>query len=181
MEILHTEFKGLFIIKPKVFKDTRGYFMESFREDLFTDKIGNIRFVQENESVSTFGVLRGLHYQLPPFAQSKLVRVVKGKVQDIAVDLRYGSDTFGKYFSIQISEENKLQLFIPKGFAHGFLVLSDEAVFQYKCDNYYAPDYETDLRWNDKHIKIIWELNPNDIVLSEKDKNALSFMEAVKF
>ncbi len=181
MEIIKTEFEGLFIIKPAVFEDARGYFMVSHLQNVFAEKIGNISFIQENESLSSFGVLRGLHYQLPPFAQSKLVSVVKGKVQDVAVDLRKGSATFGKYFSMELSEENKLQLFIPQGFAHGFLVLSEQAVFQYKCDNYYAPNHEASISYNDPDLNIKWQLEEKNINVSAKDKSASDFKLARYF
>ena len=181
MDIIKTEFEGLFIIKPAVFEDARGYFMVNHLQNVFAEKIGNISFVQENESLSSFGVLRGLHYQLLPFAQSKLVRVVKGKVQDVALDLRKGSATLGKYFSMEISEENKLQLFIPKGFAHGFLVLSEQAVFQYKCDNYYAPKHEASIRYNDPDLNIQWQLEEKKIKVSAKDNAAPDYKNAVFF
>ena len=141
MNFIQTEIPEVIIIEPKVFGDSRGYFLESFNKKEFERNIGKIDFVQDNESKSTYGVLRGLHYQLPPFAQSKLVRVIKGEVLDVAVDIRKGSPTFGKHVAVELSEENKKQLFIPRGFAHGFLTLSKEAIFTYKVDNYYAPDY----------------------------------------
>lgn len=181
MEIIKTEFEGLFIIKPAVFEDSRGYFMVNHLQNVLEEKTGNIKFVQENESLSSFGVLRGLHYQLQPYAQSKLVRVVKGKVQDVAVDLRINSATFGKYFSMEISDENKLQLFIPQGFAHGFLVLSEEALFQYKCDNYYAPKHEASIRYNDPELNIKWQLEEKNIIVSDKDKQAAAFKSAGYF
>lgn len=172
MDIVETEIPEVKIIEPKIFADSRGYFFESFSQSLFEQKICRTTFVQDNESRSTFGVLRGLHFQLPPFSQSKLVRVVSGEVLDIAVDIRKGSPTFGKYVTVKLSSENKRQFFIPRGFAHGFMVLSSEAIFQYKCDNYYAPDYEGSVRWNDPELNIDWEINIDSIVLSEKDKNA---------
>jgi dTDP-4-dehydrorhamnose 3,5-epimerase len=171
MEVIQTEIKGLLIIQPKVFGDERGYFFESFSMKEFEEKVSKTVFVQDNESKSRYGVLRGLHFQKPPFAQAKLVRVVTGRVLDVAVDIRNDSPTFGRYFSLELSGENKLQLFIPRGFAHGFVVLSDEAVFQYKCDNYYSPAHEGAIRWNDPRLHIDWQLPENDFILSEKDKN----------
>lgn len=171
MEVIHTEIEGLLIIQPKVFGDERGYFFESFSMKEFEEKVSKTVFVQDNESKSRYGVLRGLHFQKPPFAQAKLVRVVTGRVLDVAVDIRNDSPTFGRYFSLELSGENKLQLFVPRGFAHGFVVLSDEAVFQYKCDNYYSPAHEGAIRWNDPRLHIDWQLPQNEIILSEKDKN----------
>ena len=171
MEVIQTEIEGLLIIQPKVFGDERGYFFESFSMKEFEEKVSKTVFVQDNESKSRYGVLRGLHFQKPPFAQAKLVRVVAGRVLDVAVDIRNDSPTFGRYFSLELSGENKLQLFIPRGFAHGFVVLSDEAVFQYKCDNYYSPAHEGAIRWNDPRLHIDWQLPENDFILSEKDKN----------
>ncbi|BDX39595.1 dTDP-4-dehydrorhamnose 3,5-epimerase [Tenuifilaceae bacterium CYCD] len=172
MYIVETEIPEVKIIEPKIFADSRGYFFESFSQSLFEQKICRTTFVQDNESRSTFGVLRGLHFQLPPFSQSKLVRVVSGEVLDIAVDIRKGSPYFGKYVAVRLSCENKKQFFIPRGFAHGFVVLSDEAIFQYKCDNYYAPDYEGSIRWNDPELNIDWQVSVDSVILSEKDKNA---------
>ncbi len=171
MKVEQTAIEGVLIIKPRVFADERGYFFEAFSEREFIEKVGNITFVQDNESMSTRGVLRGLHFQKAPYAQAKLVRVVKGEVLDVAVDLRRGSPTFGGHVAVRLSEENKLQLFIPRGFAHGFIVLSDEAIFQYKCDNHYMPEYEGGLLWNDPELKIDWLLPTEEIVLSEKDKH----------
>ena len=170
MKVTRTSMEGLLIIEPKVFNDQRGYFSETYSQQEFAEKVNNVQFVQDNESYSVRGVLRGLHFQKPPFDQAKLVRVVKGEVLDVAVDLREGSPTFGKHSAIRLSEENKLQLFIPKGFAHGFIVLSNEALFQYKCDNYYAPDHEGTLLWNDPALGIDWLLPMEEIILSEKDK-----------
>ncbi len=155
--------------------------MESFRKDLFEENVRKINFVQDNESKSTRGVLRGLHYQLPPFAQSKLVRVIKGKVLDVAVDIRKGSPTFGKYVAVELSEENKRELFIPRGFAHGFLVLSDEAIFTYKVDNYYAPEYDRSIRFDDPTIGIEWNFPKDKIIISQKDKNAPYLKDAELF
>ncbi len=169
MHIIQTKIQGLFIIEPQIFGDERGYFFESFSEREFAEKIGTIHFVQDNESKSCYGVLRGLHFQKPPFAQSKLVRVVKGRVLDVAVDIRKNSSTFGQYVSEELTEENHRQLFIPRGFAHGFVVLSKEAVFQYKCDNFYTPHSEGSIAWNDSDLHIDWEVPIEKIILSEKD------------
>ena len=166
-----TELSGVWIIEPKVFSDERGYFMEAYKEQEFEVHIGKIHFLQDNESCSTRGVLRGLHYQLAPFAQSKLVRVIQGNVLDVAVDIRKGSPTFGKYFAIELSGENKRQLFIPKGFAHGFYVMSKTAVFTYKVDNPYAPAHERGIRFDDPSIGVDWRIMSGDIVSSsEKDR-----------
>lgn len=172
MKVIKTKLEGVVIIEPQVFFDDRGYFFEAFSQQRFNEQVAPITFVQDNESKSSYGVLRGLHFQKPPFAQSKLVRVVKGKVLDVAVDLRKGSPTFGQYESVVLSEENKRQFFIPQGFAHGFAVLSEEAIFQYKCDNYYAPQSEGSVRWNDPTIAIDWQLPEKDIILSAKDEKA---------
>lgn len=170
MNITETEIKGVFIIEPKVFGDSRGYFYESFSQREFEDAIGPVSFVQDNQSKSSYGVVRGLHFQKPPHAQAKLVRVVKGTVLDVAVDLRKGSPTFGKHMAVELSEENHRQVFIPKGFAHGFSVLSEEAVFQYKCDDYYAPETEGAVAWDDPELNIDWRIPADAIILSEKDK-----------
>ena len=172
MKVIKTKLEGVVIIEPQVFFDDRGYFFESFSQQRFNEQVAPITFIQDNESKSSYGVLRGLHFQKPPFAQSKLVRVVKGMVLDVAVDLRKGSPTFGQYESVVLSEENKRQFFIPQGFAHGFAVLSEEAIFQYKCDNYYAPQSEGSVRWNDPTIAIDWQLPEKDIILSAKDEKA---------
>jgi dTDP-4-dehydrorhamnose 3,5-epimerase len=172
MNVIKTDIQGVVIVEPKVFGDHRGYFFESFSEKDFAEAVGEVKFVQDNESKSSFGVLRGLHFQKPPHAQAKLVRVVKGRVLDVAVDLRKGSPTFGKHVAVELTEENHRQLFIPRGFAHGFAVLSDEAVFQYKCDNYYAPQSEGSVLWNDPDIGIEWGIPSEDVMLSEKDRNA---------
>ena len=181
MEFIQTEIKEVVIIKPNVFADSRGYFFESFVQRQFDEMVCKTVFVQENQSKSSYGVLRGLHYQLPPFAQAKLVSVVEGKVLDVAVDIRKGSPTFGKHVSIELSDENHLQLFIPRGFAHGFVVLSSEAVFQYKCDNYYSPQNEGAIIWNDATISIDWKIPAADIVLSEKDKKHPALRDAEVF
>ena len=170
MKITTTAIEGVVILEPKVFGDERGYFFESFSQREFEEKVCKTTFVQDNESSSRYGVLRGLHFQKSPHAQAKLVRVVKGKVLDIAVDIRKGSPTFGHHVSIELSGENKRQLFIPRGFAHGFAVLSDEVVFQYKCDNYYVPHSEGGILWNDPALGIDWKLPEEDVILSEKDK-----------
>ena len=165
-----TEIPGVWIIEPKVFADSRGYFFEAYKEREFEEKIGNIRFMQDNESCSTRGVLRGLHYQLEPYSQSKLVRVISGNVLDVAVDIRKGSPTFGRYWAEELSGENKRQLFIPKGFAHGFYVLSEFAVFTYKVDNPYTPSHERGIRFNDPNIGVDWRILSDDMVsTSEKD------------
>ena len=169
MKVIETDIEGVVIIQPKVFADERGYFFESFSQKEFEGKVFKTTFIQDNESKSTYGVLRGLHFQKMPYAQSKLVRVVKGRVLDIAVDLRKGSPTFGKHIAAELSEENRLQFFIPRGFAHGFVVLSDEAIFQYKCDNYYAPQSEGSIMWNDPALNINWQIPIDNIILSEKD------------
>jgi dTDP-4-dehydrorhamnose 3,5-epimerase len=175
MDFQETIIKGVWIITPKVFADARGYFMESFRQDAFEKNIGRIVFVQDNESQSSYGVLRGLHFQLPPFEQSKLVRVVQGTVWDVAVDIRRDSPTFGKYVAVELSAENKRQLFIPHGMAHGFVVLSDTAVFAYKVDSYYAPQAERSIRFDDPTIGIDWPVPADKLILSDRDKKHPSF------
>lgn len=171
MNVNPTAIAGVYVIEPTVFGDHRGYFFESYNEREFCEKTGlSVNFVQDNESKSCYGVLRGLHFQKPPFTQSKLVRVVKGKVLDVAVDIRKGSPSYGKYVAVELSEDNHLQFFIPKGFAHGFVVLSDEAIFQYKCDEFYAPQSEGAIAWNDPTLAIDWPIPTQDIILSEKDK-----------
>jgi dTDP-4-dehydrorhamnose 3,5-epimerase len=170
MNIIETEIQGVYIIEPKVFGDSRGYFFESYSRREFEAKVGPVEFVQDNESKSCYGVVRGLHFQKPPHAQAKLVRVVKGKVLDVAVDLRKDSPTYGRHVSVELSEDNHRQVFIPKGFAHGFSVLSEEAVFQYKCDDYYAPETECAIAWNDPELNIDWRIPADQVILSEKDK-----------
>jgi len=170
MEIIKTEIEGVVIIEPRIFKDDRGYFFESFSEINFHEQVCKTDFVQDNESKSSYGVLRGLHFQKPPYAQSKLVRVVQGAVLDVAVDIRKGSPTYGKHVAVELSAENKRQFFVPRGFAHGFVVLSDEVIFQYKCDNYYAPQHEGALAWDDTDLEIDWQIPADKIILSEKDK-----------
>ena len=169
MIFIKTNIQGLIIIEPKVFGDSGGYFFESFNQKEFDEQIGPINFVQDNESKSTHGVLRGLHFQKPPFAQAKLIRCIEGEVIDIAVDLRNGSPTFGKHLSVRLSGENKRQLFVPRGFAHGFAVLSDSAIIAYKVDNVYAPEYDSGIIWNDPDLGIDWELKECDVILSPKD------------
>lgn len=169
ISVVKTEIEGVVIIEPQVFGDERGYFLESWSQKNFNDLVRPIIFVQDNESKSSYGVLRGLHFQRGKYSQSKLVRVVKGKVLDVAVDIRTGSPTFGKHVAVELSGENHRQFFIPRGFAHGFVVLSDEAVFQYKCDNYYAPQYEGAIIWNDPELGIDWQIPNRDVILSAKD------------
>ena len=169
MEIIKTNIEDVLILKPKVFGDKRGYFMESFSEREFCSQVREISFVQDNESCSVRNVVRGLHFQKPPFSQSKLVRVVKGKVLDVSVDIRKGSPTFGQHVAVELSDENHLQLFIPRGFAHGFAVLSDEVIFQYKCDEFYAPQSEGALAWDDPDLGIDWKVPADEVILSPKD------------
>lgn len=175
MNFIQTEIPDVYIIEPTVFGDDRGYFLESFNQQVFEEKLGEINFVQDNESKSSKGVLRGLHFQKPPFAQTKLVRCIKGEVLDVAVDIRKGSPTFGKHVAVELSGENKKQLFVPRGFAHGFVVLSDEATFAYKVDNYYAPDFDSGIVWNDTTLGIDWKVKSSEVVLSEKDNNLIGF------
>ncbi len=181
MNFIETDIKGVFTIEPKVFSDSRGYFMESYKQSEFEKHIGKINFIQDNESKSSYGVLRGLHYQLAPHAQSKLVRAIKGKVLDVAIDIRKSSPTFGKHVAVELSEENKRQLFIPRGFAHGFLVLSEEAIFTYKVDNAYAPQSEGSIVYNDPTIGIDWGIPFEDIILSAKDADAPLLQNAALF
>lgn len=172
MEVFKTEIEGVVILEPKIFGDARGYFYESYSVKDFGEKVREgVVFVQDNQSLSSYGVLRGLHFQKPPHAQSKLVRVVQGRVLDVAVDIRKGSPTYGKHVAVELSGENHRQLFIPKGFAHGFVVLSDSALFQYKCDALYAPQLEGALAWNDPDLRIDWQVSPDGIELSEKDRS----------
>jgi len=172
MNFIETKIKGVWIIEPKVHSDARGYFMESFKQSEFDKHIGKIKFIQDNESKSSFGVLCGLHYQLPPFAQSKLVRAIMGTVLDVAVDIRKGSPTFGQHVAVELSAENKRQLFVPQGMAHGFAVLSDEAIFAYKVDNPYAPQHDRNILYDDPALKIDWKLPVEQVLLSDKDKLA---------
>lgn len=169
MEIIETSIKDLVIIQPKVFNDDRGYFMESFKESFIKKNFPDIHFIQDNESRSSYGVLRGLHFQKPPFEQTKLVRVIEGEVLDVAVDLRRKSQTFGKHFEILLSGENKKQLLIPRGFAHGFVVLSQEVIFNYKVDNIYSPESEGGILYNDPDLAINWRIKEQDLIVSPKD------------
>lgn len=171
MEIIKTHIDGVVIIEPRLFCDDRGYFFESFSQREFEEKVCRTVFVQDNESKSSYGVLRGLHFQKPPFAQSKLVRVVKGAVLDVAVDIRRHSPTFGQHVAVELTADNHHQFFIPRGFAHGFSVLTDEVVFQYKCDNYYAPQSEGALAWDDPDLGIDWRIPADKVILSEKDRH----------
>ena len=181
MKYTETKIKGVWIIEPKVFEDARGYFFEAWKQVDFQKQIGQVEFIQDNESKSSFGVLRGLHYQKGKYSQAKLVRVIKGRVLDVAVDLRKSSLTFSQYVSVELSEDNKRQLFIPRGFAHGFLVLSDEAIFTYKVDNPYTPAQEAGIRWDDETINISWPIDKDKIMTSEKDLKACSLADAELF
>lgn len=181
MEYRKTEIEGVFIIEPRVFGDERGYFFEAWKRQEFEENIGKVDFIQDNESKSVFGVLRGLHYQKGELSQAKLVRVISGRVLDVAVDLRKDSPTFGKHVAVELSGDNKRQFFIPRGFAHGFLVLSDEAVFTYKVDNPYAPQAEASILWNDADLAIDWPLSEEKLILSQKDREAQPFAEAEYF
>tara|TARA_B100000989_G_scaffold215524_1_gene164008 strand:+ start:2171 stop:2740 length:570 start_codon:yes stop_codon:yes gene_type:complete len=181
MKIISTKINDLYIIEPQIFSDERGYFFESFNEQKFNIKFPAINFCQDNESKSSFGVLRGLHYQLPPKAQTKLVRVIKGKVLDVAVDIRKGSPTFGDHVSVELSAENKKQLLIPRGFAHGFVVLSDEAILSYKVDNFYEKKLDRGIIFNDINLNIDWKLKKEDLELSKKDKKLGIFKESELF
>lgn len=170
MEVIKTEIEGVVILKPRIFKDTRGYFFESYNKQIFDENVRKVDFVQDNESCSTYGVMRGLHFQQPPFDQAKLVRCVKGAVLDVAVDIRKGSPTYGQHVAVELSADNHCQFFIPRGFAHGFAVLSDIAIFQYKCDNYYHPEADGGISILDKYLGIDWKIDPSKAILSEKDK-----------
>ena len=173
MNIIKTSIEGIVIIEPRLFKDERGYFFESFNQREFEEKVFKTTFVHDNESKSSYGVIRGLHYQKPPFAQSKLVRVIKGAVLDVAVDIRKGSPTFGQHVAVELTEENHRQFFIPRGFAHGFSVLSEEVIFQYKCDEFYHPEAEGAIAWNDTELGIDWKIPRDKVILSEKDSGIL--------
>lgn len=180
MNIIKTEIEGVLIVEPRVFGDARGYFFESFNARDFREQTGiAVTFVQDNESRSCRGVVRGLHFQLPPYAQSKLVRVVEGCVLDVAVDIRKGSPTYGRHVAVELSADNKRQFFLPKGFAHGFAVLSDTAVFQYKCDEYYHPEAEGAIAWDDTTLDIDWHLPHNEVILSDKDRHHPCFNDFV--
>ncbi|MCW5906978.1 MAG: dTDP-4-dehydrorhamnose 3,5-epimerase [Chitinophagales bacterium] len=179
MPFIETGFRGLKIFEPKVFADSRGYFFESFNKQTFKDAGIETEFVQDNESMSGYGVLRGLHYQLNPFAQAKLVRVVQGAVLDVVLDIRKGSPTYGKHFGVELSAENKKQLFIPRGFAHGFSVISEVCIFQYKCDNFYSKESEGGIAYNDPALNIDWGIDLNKAIVSEKDKSLPLFGNCV--
>lgn len=181
MKVIETAIPEVKIIEPRVFEDDRGYFFESFNEREFKKKVCDTTFIQDNEAKSSYGVLRGLHYQKPPFAQAKLVRVIKGEVLDVAVDIRIGSPTFKQWVSVILSEENKRQLFVPRGFAHGYVVLSEEVIFAYKVDNKYVPSFEEGVMYDDNALNIDWQVNRADVILSEKDKNNHSVKEAEMF
>lgn len=181
MNVIKTDIEGVVIIEPRVFDDARGYFFESYSERDFNAQVGEVKFIQDNESRSQYGVLRGLHFQKGEHAQSKLVRVVRGKVFDVAVDLRKSSPTFGKHVGVELSEDNHRQFFIPRGFAHGFAVLSEIAVFQYKCDNFYAPQSEGAIMWDDPDLNIQWPVPADKIILSEKDKHHPLFKDSEYF
>ena len=181
MEYIETEIAGVFIIEPRVFSDARGYFMEAWKEEEFNQHIGRVKFIQDNESKSSYGVLRGLHYQKGEWSQAELVRVIKGRVLDVAVDIRKSSPTFGKHVMVELSEDNKRQFFIPRGFAHGFLVLSEEAIFTYKVDNPYMPAEEAGIRWNDPELAIEWPIDPAAVQTSEKDLKQPLLKEAQVF
>ena len=169
MDVIKTQINGVYIIEPRIFNDARGYFFESFSQREFDEKIGHVEFVQDNESKSSYGVMRGLHFQRPPFTQSKLVRCVKGAVLDVAVDIRKGSPTYGEHVAVELTEDNHRQFFIPKGFAHGFAVLSDVAVFQYKCDEFYHPEADGGISITDESLGIDWRIPVEKAILSEKD------------
>lgn len=177
MNVIKTALEGVVIIEPRIFKDDRGYFFESFSQREFEEKVRPINFVQDNESMSSYGVIRGLHFQAPPFTQSKLVRCVKGKVLDVAVDIRKGSPTYGQHVAVELSEENHRQFFVPRGFAHGFVVLSETAIFQYKCDNFYAPQADGGISIQDDSLGIDWQIPMDKALLSEKDMKHLCLKE----
>ena len=178
MEVIKTEIDGVVIIEPRIFSDDRGYFYESFSQREFEEKVCRTTFVQDNQSKSSYGVLRGLHFQKPPYSQSKLVRCIKGAVLDVAVDIRKGSPTFGKYVAVELSEDNHRQFFVPRGFAHGFAVLTPEAIFQYKCDNFYNKESEGSVAWNDPQLAIDWQIPADKVILSEKDKLSKELADA---
>ena len=181
MKVIKTSISDVVILEPRVFGDERGYFFESFSQREFNEQVAEVTFVQDNESKSSYGVVRGLHYQLPPYTQAKLVRVVEGEVLDVVVDLRKNSATFGKHVAVVLSGEHKRQFFIPKGFAHGFAVLSPQAVFQYKCDNYYAPQYESGIQFDDPALGIDWKIPEAEMILSAKDRMHKRLEEAFVF
>ena len=169
MNVIKTDIEGVLILEPRIFRDDRGYFFESYNRQVFDREVAPVDFVQDNESMSSYGVMRGLHFQLPPHTQAKLVRCVRGRVLDVAVDIRKGSPTFGKHVAVELTEENHRQFFIPRGFAHGFAVLSDTAVFQYKCDNYYCPEADGGISIQDESLGIDWHIDPAEAILSPKD------------
>jgi len=177
MKFIKTKIQDVIIIEPTVFGDERGYFLESYNQKKFEEVFGETSFVQDNESKSTRGVLRGLHFQKPPFDQAKLVRCIEGRVLDVAVDIRKGSKTYGQHIVVELSGDNKRQLFIPRGFAHGFLVLSESAIFAYKVDNSYAPDYDAGIHWNDKELNIQWGMEDREVMVSAKDAELPFFLE----
>lgn len=181
MKFIEQKIKGVWVIEPRVFTDERGYFMESYKKDAFEEHVGKVNFIQDNESKSVYGVLRGLHYQTGEYAQAKLVRALRGAVLDVAVDLRKSSSTFGQFVAVELTEDNKKQLFIPRGFAHGFLVLSSEATFSYKVDNVYSPTHDASLIWNDPTIDVDWGIKEDELILSAKDKAGRLFSDAVLF
>ena len=178
MNVIQTAIEGVVILEPLLFKDERGYFFESFSQKEFEEKVQKVSFVQDNESKSSYGVIRGLHFQKPPYAQSKLVRVIKGAVLDVAVDIRKGSPTFGHHVAVKLTEDNHRQFFIPRGFAHGFSVLTDEVIFQYKCDNFYTPQSEGAIAWDDPSLAIDWCIPVDAVLLSEKDKHHMCLRDA---
>ena len=177
MKFIETKISDVIIIEPTVFGDTRGYFLESYNKKKFEEVVGKTSFIQDNESKSSKGVLRGLHFQKPPFEQAKLVRCIEGEVLDVAVDIRKNSKTYGQHVAVLLSVENKRQLFVPRGFAHGFLVLSDSATFAYKVDNTYAPEFDAGIRWNDKELNIQWGLEESEVLVSAKDAELPFFLE----
>ena len=181
MNFIEQKLKGVFVIEPQVFGDSRGYFMESYKKELFEQYVGPVDFIQDNESRSSYGVLRGLHYQKGEWSQAKLVRVTQGRVYDVAVDLRRSSPTFGQYIGVELSDENKRQLYIPRGFAHGFVVLSETAQFCYKVDNAYAPQHEATLRYDDPRVGVVWPVKVEEMLLSDKDRVGLGFDEIETF
>ncbi len=175
MKVIQSKLKGLYVIEPDVFKDTRGYFLETYSEKRYLEHNLNAKFVQDNESLSSYGVVRGLHFQIAPYAQTKLLRVVYGKILDIALDIRQGSETYGQYCAVELSAENKEQFYIPRGFAHGFAVLSETAIVNYKCDNFYNKDAERGIYPLDKTLNIDWKIQQKDMIISEKDMNWSGF------
>lgn len=180
MKVIKTDIRDLVVIEPHVIKDERGYFFECYNAKSFGEKYKKVQFVQDNEAKSTYGVLRGLHYQVGEYSQAKLVRIIEGRVLDVAVDIRTGSPTYGKWFSVELSAENKRQLFVPRGFAHGYIVLSSTAIFSYKCDNFYYKEHEAGLAYDDRTLDIDWKIPNSKVILSEKDKSHPSFKNLIK-